>query len=209
MKELLTALAKAKREFDPILKDRTNDFFNAKYATLGAVLKAVGPALDDNGLTVVQTTAWHDIGDSKLASVLYTTLFHIESGESLKSSWALVPVKNDPQGMGSALTYGRRYALMTMFGLNAEDDDGNAAAMHRPSKDWNAELVKAKTAADARTIWALAEEAGDLTDALKQSITSRGAFLKEQEDKAKVAPATEPLTEGQVAEQLNATEVTP
>lgn len=201
MKELLTALAKAKREFDPILKDRTNDFFNSKYATLGAVLKAIGASLDDNGLTVVQTTG---VQDSEI--VLITTLYHIDSEQEMVSIWPLHPVKRDPQGEGSALSYSRRYALMTMFGLNAEDDDGNAAVTHRPSKDWNAELLKAKTAADARTIWALAEEAGDLTDALKQSITSRGAFLKEQEDKAKVAPA-EPMTPEEVAEAMEGTVV--
>lgn len=122
--KLLAALTKAKRAFDPVLKDRENDFFNSKYATLGAVLKSIGAALDDNGLTVVQTTGL--IGDDGI--LLLTTLHHLESGESLVSVWPLHPTKRDPQGEGSALTYARRYALMTMFGLNAEDDDGNSGS---------------------------------------------------------------------------------
>lgn len=204
MKVLLTALAKAKREFDPVLKDRANDFFNSKYATLGAVLKAIGPALDDNGLTVIQHTDVNGNNDI----CLITTLHHIESGESLVSTWPLHPVKKDPQGEGSACTYARRYSLMTMFGLNAEDDDGNAAAANRPSKNWASELAKTTTSADAKAVGNACWEDGFLDDDMKSRVGAKVAELEAKDSASKgEAVAAEPTVEG-VAAQLGA-EVTP
>jgi hypothetical protein len=122
MKNIATAFVKAKRTFSPALKDKTNPAFRSKYADLGACLEAVNDALLENGIAIYQET--HE--DSTGVTV-ETVLLH-ETGESLRSGKLHVPAaKQDPQGYGSALTYARRYSLMTACGIAPEDDDGNAA----------------------------------------------------------------------------------
>jgi hypothetical protein len=75
--------------------------------------------------------------------VLVTRLIH-ESGEWLGSRYPVHPVKADPQGEGSALTYARRYALMALVGIAPEDDDGNAAnaAANKPVSAEQAATLK-------------------------------------------------------------------
>lgn len=127
---LIKALIKAKAQFGAVEKNRTNPYFKSKYADLGAVNDAVTGPLHDNGLTVMQTTAVRDDG----TPVLVTTLAH-ESGQFISGQYPLLSAKNDPQGLGSALTYGRRYALSALLSVVADDDDdGNAAQDKAVSK---------------------------------------------------------------------------
>jgi hypothetical protein len=122
MKLIASAFIKAKKAFSPALKDKTNPAFRSKYADLGACLEAVNDALLDNGIAVYQETH-----EDATGVTVETVLLH-ESGESLRSGKFHVPAaKQDPQGYGSALTYARRYSLMTACGIAPEDDDGNAA----------------------------------------------------------------------------------
>jgi len=123
MKSISGAFIKAKRAFGPALKDKTNPAFRSKYADLGACIDAVEPALLDNGIAFIQETFDDATG------VTVETVFLHESGESIRCGRLHVPAaKQDPQGFGSALTYARRYSLMTACGIAPEDDDGNAAA---------------------------------------------------------------------------------
>lgn len=121
--KLLPALIEAKKGFSPVLKDSTNPHFHASYASLRAVLEAVEKPLLDNGLALVQPTVAHEDG----SQVCLTYLMHV-SGEWIGSSYRLNPVKTDPQGFGSALTYARRYQALAVLGLAPEDDDGNEAS---------------------------------------------------------------------------------
>ena len=123
MKQIAAAFVKAKREFSPALKTSTNPHFRSKYADLGACLEAVNDALLNHGIAVYQETSEDDGG------VTVETVFLHESGETLKSGKLHVPAaKGDPQGYGSALTYARRYSLMTACGIAPEDDDGSSAS---------------------------------------------------------------------------------
>lgn len=123
MQKIASAFIKAKKEFSPALKDKTNPAFRSKYADLGACLEAVNDALLENGIALVQRTFEDATG------VTVETVFVHESGEVMESGKLHVPAaKQDPQGYGSALTYARRYSLMTACGIAPEDDDGNAAA---------------------------------------------------------------------------------
>jgi hypothetical protein len=117
---IAAALAKAQAAFKPAVKDASNPFFKSKYCDLAGALDAVRDALSANGLALVQST---DAGD-KL--VLHTTLLH-SSGEWISGTYPITAVKTDPQGIGSAVTYARRYSLMALLGIAAEDDDGEAA----------------------------------------------------------------------------------
>lgn len=123
MKTIAAAFIKAKREFGPALKDKTNPAFRSKYADLGACIDAVEDALLNNGIAFIQETF------EDMTGVTVETVFIHESGETIRCGKLHVPAsKQDPQGYGSALTYARRYSLTTACGIAPEDDDGNAAA---------------------------------------------------------------------------------
>jgi len=99
-----------------IVKSETNPFFKSKYAPLPDILQAIAQPLQDSGLTFVQMPE---------GEYLTTVLFHAESGEYLESDYKLSPVKNDPQSIGSSITYARRYALGSILGLNIDEDEAN------------------------------------------------------------------------------------
>lgn len=118
---LAAALSKAQAAFKPAIKDSANPFFKAHFLSLAGALDACREALTSNGLAIVQAV---DSSGDKL--VLHTTLIHA-SGEWIGSAYPINPIKNDPQGIGSATSYARRYSLMALVGIAAEDDDGEAA----------------------------------------------------------------------------------
>lgn len=122
--KLVGALAKAQGEMGAAKKDSENPFFKSRYADLAAIREACREPLAKHGLAVVQTFIPPQNG---MPMVLVTTLAH-ESGEWIESRWPVVPVKDDPQGLGSASTYARRYSLQAIVGVPAEDDDGEAAS---------------------------------------------------------------------------------
>jgi hypothetical protein len=125
---IMPAFIKAKSAFKPAVKDAVNGAFSKgtnpkpSYVTLAQSIDSVDEALRKNGIALVQQT---DVTESG-STILITRLIH-ESGEWIASRYPVHPVKNDPQGEGSALTYARRYALMSLVGIAPEDDDGNAA----------------------------------------------------------------------------------
>lgn len=117
------ALAKAQSEFPLVKKEDSNPFFKSRYAGLPSVLEVALPVLHKNGLYLSQSP----INDGERVGVK-TRITHAESGEMLEDSFTVTLSKNDPQGAGSAITYCRRYSLVSMLGLNVdEDDDGNLA----------------------------------------------------------------------------------
>lgn len=126
--ELAAALVKAQAAMTFAKKDSANPFFKSKYADLSAVVEAIKKPLADNGLAYTQAT---DI-DEHGGVIIETTLMHT-SGQWIESRLRMVPVKADPQGIGSCITYGRRYGLQALVGLPADDDDGNAASGNNPN----------------------------------------------------------------------------
>ena len=119
---LAAALAKAQAVIEGAIKDKANPAFRSRYADLAAIWDAIREPLTANGLSLVQMPDMVE-GDP----VLVTRLLH-SSGEWLEGTYPLNPVKQDPQGYGSAITYARRYAAMAVCGVAPEDDDGNAAS---------------------------------------------------------------------------------
>jgi len=123
--ELAKALAKAQAQIKPAVKDSENPHFRSKYADLSSVWDACRKPLTDNGLSVVQMPVDAPTPDS----VALTTLLLHTSGEYISSTVSAPLTKKDAQGIGSALTYLRRYALSAIIGVVADDDDdGNAAS---------------------------------------------------------------------------------
>jgi hypothetical protein len=116
--KISAALLKAQKSMGAAKKDSDNPFFKSKYADLNSIREAVMPALNDNGIVVLQTTS----GDT-----LNTVLLH-ESGEYISSEIKIVSKSDkDPQAYGSAISYARRYSLQAMLCVGAEDDDGESA----------------------------------------------------------------------------------
>lgn len=124
--ESISALIKSLNSFQgkltAVKKDALNPFFKAKYATLDTIWETIRKPLSESGLAVTQTMG---IIDNK--SVLETTLYHT-SGEWISGTQLVNPVKDDPQSLGSAISYARRYSLSAILGIvSDEDDDANVA----------------------------------------------------------------------------------
>lgn len=119
---LAAALAKAQGEIEGAVKDKSNPHFKSSYADLASGWEACRAPLSKNGLAVVQPASANG------AAVTVTTILMHSSGEWIEGELTMTAGQNTPQGIGSCLTYARRYALFSMIGIAPEDDDGNACS---------------------------------------------------------------------------------
>ena len=122
MKDLLKALANVKKEVGKLSKTETNPFYKSKYFDINSLIEQVEPLLEKNGLLLLQP-----IVNNEVKSII----FHCESENFVESSIQLTQF-NDPQKLGSAITYYRRYTLQSLLGLQAEDDDANKTVITQP-----------------------------------------------------------------------------
>lgn len=122
--KLAPALHAAQGAIKGYEKDKPNSHFKSKYATLESVIGAAKPALQSNGLAVVQAPGAIVNGCLQISTLVLHT-----SGQWLRSVAEVPLPKADPQGMGSATTYGKRYSLCALLGLAEADDDGEAARL--------------------------------------------------------------------------------
>ena len=121
---LLEAILAVQAEVGPIAKDAINPAFKSKYTTLGTIVETVGPILNKYGLVWLTFPERNDNGPT-----LRYQLAHVASKETTGGVMPLLLTKQDPQGLGSALTYARRYSLCAVLNLVADDDDdGNAGS---------------------------------------------------------------------------------
>ena len=130
MKEtLIESLVKAQSEMTHAAFDQTNPHFKSKFASLKSVIDAIKPALNANGIFFMQVSHPLDNG------VGIETIF-CKADEKLSTGVVMVPVdKANAQGLGSALTYAKRYSLAMACGIAADvDDDGNGAAANPPQR---------------------------------------------------------------------------
>lgn len=193
MSDAIKALVKAQKAMGAVLKNASNPHLKSKYADLGSVLDACQSALHDNGFAIMQPC-----GKDQEGAYVETVLAH-ESGESFASRVYLVIGKQDMQGVGSAITYARRYGLLGMAGLAPEDDDGEAtkapkrealppfdpvAAHDRIAKKLEAasslaDLVEAWKS-EAGTIKEVTEARADLGKSITETKDRRKAELQEK-----------------------------
>lgn len=118
-------LFEAKKEIGKISKDSKNPFFKSKYFDVNSLLEHVEPILQKHNLLLLQP-----ITSGAVSSIIYD--IDEESGKNYMSSSIPLPQLTDPQKLGSAITYYRRYTLQSLLGLQAEDDDGNLASKPTP-----------------------------------------------------------------------------
>lgn len=120
--KLLEALSVAQGQMESATKDSDNPFFKSKYADINTIIQTAKKPLSENGLSVIQLT------DRSETKAKVTTILGHKSGQYISTTLELAPTKPDAQGMGSAITYARRYAYQAIIGMGAEDDDGNEAS---------------------------------------------------------------------------------
>ena len=153
---LFAAYVKAQAQMGEVFKRANNPAFKTKYADLATVVDAVIPAFNASGLAVIQSPAF----DGDVVTIV-TMIAHIEGGW-MRSSIDLRPSKTDPQGVGSAITYGRRYGLMAVAGVAPEDDDGNAASGENQRPNGNTVSKQSLAVTAAQTAITLCESTADL-----------------------------------------------
>jgi hypothetical protein len=125
IKQIAEALVSAQKEIKFAVKDANNPHYKAKFASLNSVIDSVKKPLNDNGIAILQSLSPSD--DGKLH--LTTRLIH-SSGEWIEDT-AVCPIqKQDPQGLGSATSYIRRYSLSALCAVYADDDDGQSAVLN-------------------------------------------------------------------------------
>lgn len=122
--KVYAAMARAQVNIGNITKNSENPHFRSKFVDLGAAMEVILPALNAEGLSLVQETSY----DDQIGWILNTTIFH-EDGSYIGPSVYPILAANltDPQKFGAGLTYARRYSAMAIVGAAPEDDDGNTA----------------------------------------------------------------------------------
>jgi hypothetical protein len=121
---VLGALFEVQQEIEGIPKDATNTYHKNRYATLESVLGVVKPVLNAHGLLIVQAPDVDEKGD-----VVVTTIWHVSTQQFIRTSTrAYCKKPDDPQALGSGITYTKRYAIVALLALPTIDDDGNAGA---------------------------------------------------------------------------------
>tara|TARA_R110001632_G_scaffold70241_1_gene163700 strand:+ start:9578 stop:10090 length:513 start_codon:yes stop_codon:yes gene_type:complete len=156
---IYSRLSEVKKEIGAISKDSTNPFFKSKYFDINGLLKHVEPLLDKNGLLLLQPI---------VDGLVYSQIIDVETGDKVESSM-LMSTLSDPQKMGSMITYYRRYTLQSLLGLQAEDDDANAASkatkpksdkkwVNKGDKIWNAAIDKGVKVAELKKHYSISKD---------------------------------------------------
>lgn len=129
--EIAAALIKAQAEMPAALKDGLNPHLKNKYASLSSLWEVARPILKTHGLALIQTFDCNNIDKP----TIITTLMHT-SGQFIEGALPMpVAKQNDPQAVGSAITYGRRYSMAAMLGIVADEDDDAESAKNRGNKN--------------------------------------------------------------------------
>lgn len=158
---LYTKLNEVKKEIGAISKDSTNPFFKSKYFDINSLLKHVEPLLQKNGLLLLQPI---------IKGEVFSEILDVESGESVTSSIPL-PQIDDPQKIGSCVSYYRRYTLQSLISLQSEDDDANAASqatksqkqwVNKDDKIWSAAVDKGITLTELKKHYSISRINADL-----------------------------------------------
>lgn len=121
--KIAPALRAAMVRMTGVVKDSKNPHFKNDYASLEAVIETSRPVLSEGNMCAIQ-----GVGAFDGRAIAITTRILHDSGQWIESEASIPLAKLDAQGAGSAITYGRRYALMAMLGLAPVDDDGQAAS---------------------------------------------------------------------------------
>jgi hypothetical protein len=190
-KELGAALAKAQGEVENAKKVSNNPHFKSKYADLATIWDVIREPLTRNGISVVQLPCEAEQGKIGLV----THIIH-SSGQSITEKFSVgLKDASNPQQVGSALTYMKRYSLLGVAGIASEDDDGEAA-VGRPAKpaapiDYSATIaetmakLESATDSEARQLYAEVRNSGMQQPAKDELLLKMAASIQARAKKAK------------------------
>ncbi|MDQ3730274.1 MAG: ERF family protein [Actinomycetota bacterium] len=169
--ELEKALIQAQKAMPPVEPDATNPHFGSKFVSLGNLLSKARPVLHANGLAVLQTPVLD--GDR---NGLRVVVIH-ESGDRIEFTSPLPTVKADPQALGSAITYLRRYTLASLLGVSDQPDDDGEGAKEEDDARSAAPPKPNSTISDERAsaLWALYEQSGVESNKVVRWLVAHGA----------------------------------
>jgi hypothetical protein len=120
-------ILKIQSEIGVLVKDQSNPFYKSKYVDINGLLEQLIPLLEKHGITVIQPIMVAE-GKNSVATYVY------DGDKRIIESYIQLPDLQDPQKIGSAITYYRRYALQSLFLLRAEDDDANKTVQLKEEK---------------------------------------------------------------------------
>lgn len=143
---ILPAFFAAQRSIESIAKTKFNPHHKSKYADLVDVLQECKRVLWENGIHFIQADGY----DGNITTL--TTIFYHTSGQYIRSVNGAISKDMNPQAVGSSITYLRRYSLVSLLGIEVEDDDGNAGTYgERKSEPKKQPEKKAETKKQAAT----------------------------------------------------------
>ena len=196
-KSIFKALTEFKKELKQPEKDTVNPFFKSKYVDLDGVVHALDEVLPSYKLNYIQNVTTD--GSNRVG--IQTIIIH-ESGESIEFDWLFIkPEKQTAQGIGSAITYGRRYTLTSAFGIASEpDDDGNEASGGKSKKNNRQSKPKPPKKISNAQVKTLKRVIETIADLVKQTPEQATNVLL---NASGVADSLENINESQFGEFLN------
>ncbi len=178
MQKVYAKIFAVQSKIDPITKSETNPFFNSRYFDINKIITVLRPLLIEAKLAVMQPLT--QVNGKPAIKLI---ICDIESGETVEDTTVLTEI-NDAQKMGSAITYFRRYQLVSCFMLEADDDDGNHASGKSSKPDVAPRKVEPKAPVKEPTLAEIAaafnEEpfaSDERQTAVKQSVAMQGGKI--------------------------------
>lgn len=170
MLELLKKIDIIKKEAGKIVKDKENPFFKSSYTDVNSLLEQLEPLFEKQGLLLIQPIKGNQVSSE---------IVDLKTGQALSSSLTL-PEMTDPQKVGSAITYYRRYTLTSLLALQSEeDDDGNSASgkVLKPRTDSEVKMVTMK---QGKYLQSLGMSKGDIRKLTSAEASAKIKMLSEQ-----------------------------
>jgi len=157
IKNIAVAMCEVQASMEAASKSKENPFFGSKYADLSEVLRCIKDVIPSKNLSFMQMPSF----ESGVVSV-ETIVMHT-SGEWISSTSAAPISKGNPQGVGDAITYLRRYSLAAIFGLAQQDDDGNSNSEQSQKTENKSKKPEVKWYQESQ----FNQEKQDITDAIR------------------------------------------
>lgn len=158
MLSLFQKIFEIQKEIGAIPKDSINPYYQSKYADINTYLEIIKPLLQKHKLLLLQP-----LSHVENKPAITTILSDLENGDRIENS-TILPENSDPQKMGAAITYFRRFAIQSMFCLEAEDDDGNSASSRSQTVTNSPQTVKHTSQPVKNSVMPNSEQINDIDD---------------------------------------------
>jgi hypothetical protein len=177
IKEVMTAIQNVQQSVPPlqrVAKGSTGGR-NYGYTPIDYIWEKISAALQTNSLAITQAPTVGD-GNTVADELFKTTIYHVESGEWISETMRMRTIKDDPQSIGSAITYYRRYMLVSMLGLVVKGDDNDASEHKLASASQKAKIIGA-----VKQIFPDLESQQDIIATIQNIVGKHPSYIREDE----------------------------